>query len=113
METIVNRRLLLFCLIVISGCGPLISPPPVDPDVRHDVVEDRATATDLWHALANAIDCQSITSLQRLAQFVVVLARHGDLSVDDVAAFDNAFPGAAKSDRPLGADDALKLRGIP
>ena len=106
------RRLLLLCLVLISGCGPLISPPPVNPDIRPHVVEDRATAADLWHALANGVESRSITSAQRLAQFVVVLARHGDLTADDVAAFDNAFPGAAKSDRPLGSDDAVKLRGI-
>ncbi len=106
------RRLLLSCLVLISGCGPLISPPPVNPDARSNVVEDRATAADLWRALANRIESRSITSSQRLAQFVVVLARHGELSPDDVEAFDKVFPGAAKSDRPLGSDDAAKLRGI-
>ena len=106
------RKLLLICLVLISGCGPLISPPPVNPDVRPHVVEDRATAADIWHALANAIECRSIGSSQRLAQFVVVLARNGDLSAGDVAAFDNTFPGAAKSDRPLGSDDAAKLRAL-
>ena len=113
MEIIVFQKWLLLSLVLISGCGPLISPAPVNPDVRPDVVEDRATSADIWRALANRVECRSITSSQRLAQFVVVLARDGDLSPDDVAAFDAAFPGAVKSDRPLGADDAAKLRGIP
>ncbi len=102
----------LFCLVLISGCGPLISPAPVNPDVFPSVVEDRATAAEIWHALANAVECHSIASSQRLAQFVVVLTRNGDLSPDDVAAFDKAFPGAAKSDRPLRAEDAVKLRTL-
>ena len=105
-------RMLLLCLILISGCGPLISPAPVNPDVRPNVVEDRATAADIWHVLANAVERRSIVSSQRLARFVVVLTRDGDLSPDDVAAFDKAFPDAAKSDRPLGADDAMKLREL-
>jgi hypothetical protein len=112
-KIIVVRNLLLFCLALISGCGPLISPSPVKPDVRPDIVEDRATAADIWRVLANRVECRSITSSQRLAQFVVVMARQGDLSPDDVAAFDRSFPGAANSDRPLVADDAAKLRALP
>ena len=104
--------MLLICLLIISGCGPLISPSPVNLDIRPNVVEDRATAADIWCALAKGIECQSVTSSQRLAQFVVVLARHGDLSADDVAAVDKTFPGAAKSDRPLVVEDAAKLRAI-
>ena len=107
-----TRIVLLFCLVVNSGCGPLNSPLPVNADIRPHVVEDRATAADIWSALAKGIESQSITSSQRLAQFVIVLARHGDLASDDVAAFDEAFPDVTKSDRPLVVEDAAKLRAI-
>ena len=106
-----SRIFVVFLLVLMSGCGPFIA-SPVEPDAQHPLVDDRATAEDVWRALANAVEKGSIATSQRLAQFVVVLARHGELTADDVAAFDNAFKGAANSDRLLTPDDAKRLREI-
>jgi hypothetical protein len=106
-----SRITVVFILLSVSGCGPFID-SPVSRDPKQSIVDDRASATDIWHALANAVEKGSIPTSQRLAQFVVVLARHGDLSATDVAKFDAVFEDAAKSDRTLEADDAKRLREI-
>ena len=106
-----TRTIHLVLFIFLCGCGPFTATPG-GPDTRPPDAEVRATAPALWSALANAVERGSIPTCQRLAQYVVVLARDGELSSEDVAAFDAAFAGAATSDRPLNADDAKRLRNI-
>lgn len=99
--------------VLCGGCGPLT----VQLDRRDDanpqpVIEEKVLAADVWASLANRIDKGTITTTNRLAQFVVQLATNGDLSTDDVSRFDQAFPDAVKVDRALNKDDSTKLRGI-
>lgn len=97
-------------LLLLIGCGPLVTAP-----ASHDtdpVLIDQANAPEIWRALAQAVDHGAISRSHRLAQFIVVLTRHGELSASDVAAFDKAFSGAAKSDRTLDADDVKRLKDL-
>lgn len=105
------RNIAVMFALTISGCGPFTSSPDCS-DTSRGISDVRATAGDIWHSLANAVERGSITSPQRLAQFVVVLSRHGELSADDLAGFDAEFPKAATSDRPLNSDDVTRLRKL-
>jgi predicted small lipoprotein YifL len=106
--------LLLASLLLIAGCGPLSTPVgPVTPDKPDVTVEkERATAGDVFVALAHAVEAKQIDSSQQLAKFIVVLVRNGDLSADDATRFDAAFPGIVKTDRPLTDADAATLKGL-
>ena len=104
-------RFLFVILVLVSGCGPLTSTPDRS-EHSPGISDDRPTAGDIWLALAASVERGLITSPQRLAQFVVVLSRHGDLTADDVAQFDVAFPDAVSSDRPLNSDDVTRLRNL-
>ena len=107
------RKTLGFLLIVIAGCGPLTTQPKTPDDVtKPDVTIERATAADVWLSLANAVDRGTISTTERLAQFVLVLAKNGDLSIDDVKKFDAAFPNATKSTRATTKEDVATLKGI-
>jgi hypothetical protein len=107
-----SRMTFAFILLLICGCGPFVTTPDSSRP-SPGISDEHPTAADIWYVLAVSVDRGSISTSQRLAQFVVVLARFGELSAEDVAAFDGAFPDAATSDRPLNADDAKQLRGIP
>ena len=98
-------------LLLICGCGPLVISPD-NPQPSHRISDEDPAASDIWYALAKGVDQGWIPTSRRLAQFVVVLARSGDLTADDVAAFDAAFPDATKSDRALSADDARRLKDL-
>jgi hypothetical protein len=90
----------------------------VQPDQqRHDekpVVKPlkHAPAVEIWSSLANAVDAGTITTSDRLAQFVLQLARNEDLTASDVEKFDAAFPKAIGESRILDEKDAETLRGI-
>ena len=103
------------CLVLVplaSGCSFTVSSATGarEKSPGPNVVSERANARDIWLALAHAAEAKTIDSTSRLAQFVVVLARNGDLSAADVNAFDTAFPSIAKNDRPLTDDDVKRLR---
>ena len=112
MNRITRLRLVLALFLCGSGCGPWVETPPNLDNPSPHPAEDFATAAEIWSALANAVERGTIPTSQRLAQFVVVLARQGALAETDVAAFDAKFNGAATTDRPLGADDIAALRGL-
>lgn len=107
-------KTICWLLIVATFAGCELTTQPNNPDgkVKPSPIVERAPADEVWRSLAHAVDAGQITSTNRLAQFVVVLARNGDLSAKDVAAFDATFPGATKTDRALGSDDSAKLKGI-
>ena len=102
----------LFLCASGSGCGPWVATPTNLDNLPPHPADDRATAAEIWSALANAVERGAISTTQRLAQFVVVLARQGALAETDVTAFDARFNGAATTDRPLGADDVAALRWL-
>ena len=109
----IPRVALIFLLFLCgSGCGPWVATPTNLDNLPPHPADDRATAAEIWSALANAVERGAILTSQRLAQFVVVLARQGALAETDVAAFDAKFIGAATTDRPLGADDIAALRWL-
>jgi hypothetical protein len=90
---------------LIVGCS-LTSPPP--QDCTQDV-QQHAPAEEIWRALANAVEARTIATSTRLAQFVVALARHGELSGDDVTQFDQAFPKITTGSRELTDIDVKTL----
>jgi hypothetical protein len=106
-----NRIHLALVILVLSGCGPLTTPFD-HPDPSLTKLDEHASAADVWQSLANAVDRGTITTSQRLAQFVVVLARNGELSPDGVSVFEREFPDAAKSERLLGPADVKRLRQL-
>ena len=106
-----KRFLMPFLMIGFVTSCTFTLPTPNDETVQPTDAE-RATASEVWQALSRAVDANQIMSLQRLTQYVVVLARNGEISAKDVAIFDAAFPNAAKHDRPLTHDDVLTLRKL-
>jgi hypothetical protein len=108
--------------LVIFACGALLFPAcsltvPALPHPDHSqpspaVVEEHAPAGEIWSALADAIESRSIDTTTRLAQYVAVLARHGELSTSDVAKFDASFPGILRTARPLTEADVVQLRSL-
>lgn len=112
MNRITPLGLILSLFLCGSGCGPWVQTPTNLDNPSPHPAEDCATAAEIWSALANAVERGAIPTSQRLAQFVVVLARQGALAETDVAAFDARFTGAATTDRPLGADDVAALRWL-
>ncbi len=109
--------LVALCSVLVplaSGCSFTVSSATGggEKSPGPNVVVERAKARDIWLALAHAAEAKTIDSTSRLAQFVVVLARNGDLSGSDVHVFDAAFPSIAKNDRPLTDDDLKRLRTL-
>lgn len=102
------RTFTLGLVVLIIGCGPFTISPDQSETKSTDV--EHISSADIWLALARAVENKAILTSGRLAQFIVVLTRHGELSTHDVDRFDQAFPGAVASDRPLDADDVRRLR---
>ena len=103
-------------VILIAGCGPLVTTPndpsrPNKPDVK-PVVEEKVKAADVWETLAVRVDKGRIQTADRLSQLVKNLAENGDLSIDDVTSYEQAFKGQAMGERLLGPNDSTRLRGI-
>jgi hypothetical protein len=105
------RVVLVFitCLMIV-GCS-LSIPNEIAEDADSKIGTDIATpiAEDVWQALAQAVASKTISNTARLAQYVVVLARNGVLSEQDVAAFDAAFPQIASGSRDLTNLDVKTL----
>lgn len=99
------------CLILIgsgSGCN-LTVPISTDGNSLTQTATENPRAEDIWQALAQAVRNKSIATTNRLAQFVTVLVRNGDLTQKDVAAFDAAFPRVGSEPRPLTERDLQTL----
>lgn len=100
-----ERRFWRIALIValspfIVGCSLTTSATPDDVNVP-STVSERAPANEVWQALARAVQARTIETTTRLGQCVVILARNGDLTDQDVAAFDVAFPQISSESRAL------------
>lgn len=95
-------------LLLLSGCS-WTSPLAVDEQFHSAQESERAPSSEIWMALAKAVDARTIDSTTRLAQFVVVLVRNGDLTSEDTDAFDHAFPHAIQDGRSLTAADSQSL----
>lgn len=102
---------MMIIAIGMTGCS-LTAPLP--PDSVHDATasQEHPPAAEVWRALANAVDAGTIDSTTRLAQCITVLVRNKDLSVDDVATFDAAFPSAVHDQRTLTNKDSALLRTL-
>lgn len=94
--------------LLLCGCS-LTSPLASDEQIQTGQELERAPTSEIWMALARAVDARTIDSTTRLAQFVVVLARNGDLKIEDTEAFDRTFPHAIQDGRPLNAGDSQSL----
>jgi hypothetical protein len=104
-------RAAAIALIVIGTAGgcTLTVPNSSDSDSRTQTATEKPTAEDIWQALAQAVRNKSIDSTNRLAQYVTVLVRNGDLTEKDVALFDAVFPRTASEPRPLTERDLQVL----
>ena len=109
LQIYVWLALLVFAICFVSGCSltapvaPETLRPPAPATLEH------AAPAEVWMALARAVQAETIDSTTRLAQYVVVLTRNGELSQEDVARFDATFPQIATVSRPLSNDDINKL----
>ena len=98
-----------FLLSTISGCS-LTVPATLDSGGRASpVATEHPAAEDIWRALAHAVESKTIDTTTRLAQYVNVLVRNGELAENDVRAFDAAFPRIATDSRALTESDADAL----
>lgn len=103
-----------FCGLAIAvactvGCQFTEPVIPIDDSAAvHDPTE-QTTPKELWLALARAVKARSIESTERLAQIVVVLGRNGELSDQDLAKFDVAFPRITTTSRELSESDVQSL----
>ena len=108
------KRILIGTVLFLAGCQFTVPTTDTrsndDPQTLTD--QQRASASDIWIVLAHAVDARTVTSTSQLAQLVAVLARNGDLSSENVAAFDLAFPNATTTDRPLTTEDGTTLRSL-
>lgn len=100
-------------LICVAGCN-LQDPPDNGQNV---VVPDKPIvqtidASDVFEAIAKAIDNGTLKDTQTMAQVVTVVSRNGYLNSDGKAKFDSAFPDATSKYRVLGKSDSATLRGI-
>jgi len=94
--------------LLLSGCS-LTTPLMTDDHTQTAHDTERARSSEIWLALARAVDARSIDTTTRLAQFVVVLARNGELTSEDAQAFDQSFPHAIHDGRMLTAGDSQSL----
>lgn len=108
------HRILIGTVLFMAGCQFTV--PTTDTTSTNNnqtlTSADHAPASEIWIALAHAVDAKTVTSTSQLGQLVVVLSRNGDLSPTDVSQFDLAFPGIATTDRSLVTADADKLRSL-
>lgn len=105
-------RLFVLVILVAMGCALTVPPETRDDSAKSPEQTLHAPAEEIWRAIANAVERQSITSTAQLAQVVVRLAENGDLSDTDAAKLDAVFPNLTKIQRELTSDDAKILRGI-
>ncbi len=98
--------------LVIGGCSLTIPSVSDGEGTSSSNASEQAPAEEIWHALARAVEVRTIENTTQLAQYVVVLARNGDLSAQDVAAFDVAFPQIATVSRTLTETDINTLIGL-
>lgn len=98
------------CLL-FSGClpGPPSPSPSPAPTPQPSV---SVSASAIFGALADRIDGQHVADSDELCGILAKLRDAGDLTAADVARFDAAFAGLAKSNRPLTAADSAKLRSL-
>jgi|GEM_PF-3993755 hypothetical protein len=94
--------------LLLAGCS-LTLPVDSTEGTNHSDTAVQTCAADIWTALAKAVQAKTIGTSSRLSQYVLVLARNGDLSDRDVAAFDAAFPKIATSSRELTDVDIQTL----
>ena len=110
------RHLLLMSVFGVSIVGCSLTTPIDGTDGSKGAnTTDRvvaATSADVWAALAQAVQSKAIISASRLAQYVVVLSRNGELTDKDVAAFDAAFPKIAIDSRDLSDLDVKTLNEL-
>ena len=105
------KRYLILVLLTVAGCQLTTTPNELGNDTSSTNGE-RLAATDLWTALARAVEARTMTSTTQLARAVAILRRNGELTDADLAQFDSAFPAVTKADRELVNDDAVKLRSL-
>ena len=96
---------------LIAGCS-LTTPSDAtnelnEPDAQ--TISGTTNPAEVWIALAQGVKAKTIGTTTRLAQYVVVLSRNGELSDRDVALFDTAFPNIATNSRNLTDVDIRTL----
>ena len=105
------NRFLVLIAVCVAGCQ-LTTLNDNAQNGSTLVVTDQPTAADIWIALARAIDAKTLTTTTQLTRAIALLARNGELSATDIASFDARFPDFTKTDRELGSDDAIAIRGL-
>lgn len=107
-------QICLLCLFIsmVFGCSLTIPVSPDDAGDSSSTAVDHAPAEEIWKALSHAVDAGTIDTTTRLAQYVAILARNGELSAGQVAAFDAAFPSISRNERPLTSQDSQLLRTL-
>lgn len=108
------RRMFFTAALLLAGCQFTVPAIDTKTNDRNQTLTDqqRAPASEIWLALAHAINAKTVTTTSQLTQYVAVLARNGDLTSDDVSAFDRKFPDMTTKDRPLTSEDASTLRSM-
>lgn len=103
--------LIWILLLFAAGCSLTVPADPRDAGPAPVSVE-HAPAEEIWRALVHAVEAHSIETTTRLAQYVTILARNDELSANDVAAFEAAFPSILREERPLTNTDIEILRTL-
>ena len=97
--------------LLIFGCS--LTVPSDGPGQSNGTdtasVDSKSHPAEIWAALGQAAKAKTIGTTTRLAQYVVVLARNGELTEQDVTAFDAAFPKIAAGQRELTDVDVNTL----
>lgn len=108
MFQILRSSWLVLALVLCVGCVRPHGPDVPDVDSKINI---KIPSSVIWEGFAKLAETGSITSTE-LAAAAVQMRRDGLLQDNDLNDLDNAIPNLANADRPLGRDDAQKLRSI-
>lgn len=115
-QTIRDLMLAGFCIVCMAGCGLTKPVGPDAPKPDAPVVVERATAEDIFTAIAHSAEADLkagfAPQLLEVAELVKRLCDNGELTSADAVKFDAAFPGAVRSEVRLTAEDIAKLKGL-